>query len=120
MNLRAEIADWPVGSASVAVIGPGGILDLVDDGLIHPWASVTKVISALTVLDATFEGVISLDDPAGPPESTVRHLLSHASGLSADSDKVLGRPGTRRPPSTWKAAPDGRSRPSCRSGCWTC
>jgi CubicO group peptidase (beta-lactamase class C family) len=96
MDLRAEIADWPVGSASVAVIGPGGILDLVDDGLAHPWASVTKVISALTVLDATFEGVISLDDPAGPPESTVRHLLSHASGLSADSDKVLGRPGTRR------------------------
>ena len=96
MDLRAEIADWPVGSASVAVIGPGGILDLVDDGLAHPWASVTKLISALTVLDATFEGVISLDDPAGPPESTVRHLLSHASGLSADSDKVLGRPGTRR------------------------
>jgi len=96
MDLRAEIADWPVGSASVAVIGPAGILDVVDDGQVHPWASVTKVISVLAVLDATFEGVVALDDPAGPPDSTLRHLLCHASGLAAESDKVLGRPGTRR------------------------
>lgn len=96
MDLRAEIADWPVGSASVAVIGPGGILDVVNADHSYPWKSVTKVISALTVLDATFEGVIDLDDPAGPPGSTVRHLLSHASGLAIDSDQVLARPGTRR------------------------
>ena len=48
------------------------------------------------MLDATFEGVVGLDDPAGPPESTLRHLLSHASGLAVDSDQVLARPGTRR------------------------
>lgn len=96
MDLKAEIADWPVGSASVAVVGPGGILDVVDDGSAHPWASVTKVISALTVLDATFEGVVSLDDEVGPPGAAVRHLLSHSSGLALDSDKILGGPGTRR------------------------
>ena len=96
MDLRAEIADWPVGSASVAVIGPDGVLDLVDDGRAHPWASVTKVITTLTVLDATFEGVIGLDDQVGPPGSTLRHLLSHASGLAIDSDKILGPPGARR------------------------
>ena len=96
MDLRAELADWPVGSASVAVIGPAGVLDMVDDGRSHPWASVTKVMTALTVLDATFEGVIGLDDAVGPPGSTLRHLLSHASGLALDSDQVLARPGTRR------------------------
>ncbi len=96
MDLRAEIADWPVGSASVAVVGPAGVLDMVDDGQSYPWASVTKVISALTVLDGTFEGVVGLDDEVGPPGSTIRHLLSHTSGLAIDTDQVLARPGTRR------------------------
>jgi CubicO group peptidase (beta-lactamase class C family) len=96
MDLRAELADWPVGSASAAVIGPSGVLDVVDDRQTYPWASVTKIITALTVLDGTFEGVIGLDDAAGPPGSTVRHLLSHASGLAIDSDQILARPGTRR------------------------
>ena len=47
MDLRAELADWPVGSASAAVIGPDGVLDLVDDGQRYPWASVTKVLTAI-------------------------------------------------------------------------
>ena len=53
MDLKAEIADWPVGSAAVAVIGPSGVLDVLDDGAVHRWASLTKVITALTVLDAS-------------------------------------------------------------------
>ena len=96
MDLRAEVADWPVGYADVAVVGPSGVLDVVDDGKSHPWASVTKILTALTVLDATFEGVIGLEDVVGPPGSTLRHLLAHASGLSLDEDQVLARPGTRR------------------------
>lgn len=96
MDLKAEIADWPVGSASVAVIGPQGVIDIVDDGAVHRWASLTKILTALTVLDASVEGVVSLDDEVGPPGSTMRHLLSHASGLSPDSDRVMARPGTRR------------------------
>ncbi len=96
MDLRAEITDWPVGSASVAVVGPAGVLEMIDDGQAYPWASVTKVVTALTVLDATFEGVIGLDDEVGPPGSTLRHLLCHASGLAVDGDRVLARPGTRR------------------------
>ena len=96
MDLRAELADWPVGSASAAVIGPAGVLDMVDDGRAYPWASVTKVVAALTVLDGTFEGVVGLDDEVGPPGSTLAHLLSHASGVAMDSDQALSRPGTRR------------------------
>ena len=57
---------------------------------------MTKVLTATAVLDGTFEGVIGLDDEVGPPGSTLRHLLSHASGLAIDSDQILARPGTRR------------------------
>ena len=60
------------------------------------WASVTKLLTALAALDAVQRGLLGLDEPAGPPGSTVRHLLSHASGLAFDSDAVLARPGTRR------------------------
>ena len=60
------------------------------------WASVTKLLVALAALDAVQRGLLDLDEPAGPPGSTVRHLLSHASGLAFDSDAVLARPGTRR------------------------
>ncbi len=99
MDLHAEIADWPVGSAAVAVVGPDGPLAVVDTGPTdgtYRWASVTKVLTALTVLDAAVEGVVDLDDQVGPPGSTLRHLLCHASGLALDSDQVLNRPGRRR------------------------
>jgi CubicO group peptidase (beta-lactamase class C family) len=96
MDLRAELADWPVGSASAAVIGPDGDLDMVDDGRIYRWASATKMVTAIAVLDGSIEGVVGLDDEVGPPGSTLRHLLSHASGLAVDSDRILAKPGTRR------------------------
>jgi CubicO group peptidase (beta-lactamase class C family) len=62
-----------------------------------PWASVSKLASALAVLVALEEGTVSLTDPAGPPGSTVAHLLSHASGLGpGDTDAVVAAPGERR------------------------
>jgi CubicO group peptidase (beta-lactamase class C family) len=45
---------------------------------------------------AVEEGAVELDDPAGPPGSTVRHLLAHASGLSFDEERVMAAPGERR------------------------
>ena len=61
----------------------------------RPWASVTKLLTALAVLVAVEEGTIGLDDLAGPPGATVRHLLAHASGLGPDG-QVLVAPGRRR------------------------
>ena len=43
-------------------------------------ASVTKPLVARAVQVAVEEGVVELDTAAGPPGSTVRHLLAHASG----------------------------------------
>jgi CubicO group peptidase (beta-lactamase class C family) len=48
------------------------------------------------VLLAVQEGAVELDQPAGPPGSTVRHLLAHASGLAFDSYRVVAAPGTKR------------------------
>jgi CubicO group peptidase (beta-lactamase class C family) len=96
IDLEEELADWPVGSAVAAVIGPAGILSIHDDGERYRWASVTKLLTALVVLDAAWRGEVDLDEPAGPPGSTVRHLLAHASGLAFDDDRTPADPGQRR------------------------
>jgi CubicO group peptidase (beta-lactamase class C family) len=61
-----------------------------------PWASVTKPVTAMATLVAAEEGIVDLDEPAGPEGSTVRHLLAHASGLPFEGDRPIGRPGQRR------------------------
>jgi CubicO group peptidase (beta-lactamase class C family) len=60
------------------------------------WASITKLLSGLALLVALEEGTVDLDEPAGPPGSTLRHLLSHASGLPPDEGAPLMPPGRRR------------------------
>ena len=47
-------------------------------------------------LVAAEEGVVDLDEPAGPAGSTVRHLLAHASGLPLQGEVPVARPGTTR------------------------
>jgi CubicO group peptidase (beta-lactamase class C family) len=48
------------------------------------------------VLVAAEEGIIELDEAAGPPGSTVRHLLAHVSGLPFGAAAPIARPGERR------------------------
>ncbi|MBO0693967.1 MAG: beta-lactamase family protein [Acidimicrobiaceae bacterium] len=92
----AQVESWPVTSA-VAVIDPRGYPRMIGPaGEPFAWASLTKLLSALAVLVAVEEGTVSLDDPAGPEGSTIRHLLAHASGLAPDDDTVLAPPATRR------------------------
>ena len=57
---------------------------------------MTKLATALAVLVAAEEGAVDLDAPAGPPGSTVRHLLAHASGLPPDGRVPIAKPGERR------------------------
>ena len=61
-----------------------------------PWASVTKLLTALAVHVACEEGTLALDRPAGPPGATVAHLLAHASGLGPEGRDVVAPPGARR------------------------
>jgi CubicO group peptidase (beta-lactamase class C family) len=60
------------------------------------WASVTKLLAGLAMLVALEEGTVDLDEPVGPPGATLRHLLSHASGLPLDGEEPLAEPGRRR------------------------
>ncbi|HUD15894.1 MAG TPA: serine hydrolase domain-containing protein [Acidimicrobiales bacterium] len=100
MDALESVAAWPVTTAAVGIMAIGtparaplwtGPVDCP-----FPWASVTKLATALAVLVAVEEGTLSLDDPAGPTGSTVRHLLAHASGLGPDPGPPLAEPGTRR------------------------
>lgn len=92
------IDGWPVDNAAAVVVGADGSV-LGSHGeldRVYRLASVTKPLTAYAVLIAVEEGVFDLDDPAGPPGSTVRHLLAHTSGLDFSEDKVGAEPGTRR------------------------
>jgi CubicO group peptidase (beta-lactamase class C family) len=91
------LADWPVANAAAAVIGPSGVLaSHGDTERVFQLASVTKPMVARAAQVAIEEGVVDLDTASGPPGSTIRHLLAHASGLAMNSDRVLAQPGTRR------------------------
>ena len=59
-------------------------------------ASVTKPLAARAAQIAIEEGVVELDTEAGPPGSTVRHLLAHAAGYSMQSAELMAKPGQRR------------------------
>jgi CubicO group peptidase (beta-lactamase class C family) len=92
-----QVASWPAGSAAVAVISTAGLV-ASHGPLDQPfaWASVTKLLTTLGVLDAIQRGLLDLDEPAGPPGATIRHLLAHASGLGPRGDTVLSKPGRQR------------------------
>ena len=95
--LADEVANWGTVDPAVAVVGRTGVLGTAGPvGVPRRWASVTKIIAALAVLDVVHEGLLDLEEPAGPPGSTVRHLLAHASGFAFDETRVLAAPGTRR------------------------
>lgn len=91
------IDDWPVPTVAAAVVGPSGVLaSHGDTEQQFVLASVTKPLVARAVQVAIEEGAVDLDAAAGPPGSTVRHLLAHASGLAMHSDRTLAKPGARR------------------------
>ena len=97
MEALRLVEGWPVGTAAVGVTDARASLGATGDrAATFPWASVTKLLTALAALVAAEEGVLELDEPAGPPGSTVRHLLAHASGLPPDGETPIAQPGRRR------------------------
>ncbi len=98
MEALREVDGWDVPNAAVAVLRAGGELDSRGDrSRVYRLASVTKLMTALACLVAVEEGVVDLDDPAGPPGATIRYLLAHASGLPFEgAGPPIARPGTRR------------------------
>jgi CubicO group peptidase (beta-lactamase class C family) len=92
-----QVERWGAGNAAAAAVAPDGLVQWQgDESHEYLWASVTKLVTALATLVAVEEGVLDLDEPAGPPGSTVRHLLAHASGLPFDGSVPIAAPGERR------------------------
>jgi CubicO group peptidase (beta-lactamase class C family) len=92
-----QIDGWPAEFAAAGVLRDRETLATHGDRAeLLRWASVTKLVTALAALVAAEEGVIDLDEAAGPEGSTVRHLLAHASGLPFEPGAPTGRPGQRR------------------------
>jgi len=96
-DLAPLLASWPVDRAAAGVTDPDGTRGIGGD---PTWstrtASITELRGGMAALVAVEEGALELDEPAGPPGATVRHLLAHASGLNFQQDRVLAEPGTRR------------------------
>nr|BFD85060.1 serine hydrolase domain-containing protein [Streptomyces sp. Xyl84] len=98
LNSLASIENWPVPTAAAGVVRADGTVAGTHGPAGHrfPLASVTKPLAAYAVLVAYEEGAVELDEPAGPPGATVRHLLAHTSGLAFDEHRVTAPPGERR------------------------
>ena len=71
MDALRQIDGWGAGTAAAAVLRDGELV-------------------------AAEEGTLDLDEPAGPPGATVRHLLAHASGLPFEGGTPIAQPGRRR------------------------
>ncbi len=98
-----------IAGATIALVHDGeivaadyfGMADLelrrpVDENTIYHWASVTKTITAVAIMQLREHGLLDIDDPVthylpelravhnpfGPMEAiTIRHLLSHSAGF---------------------------------------
>ena len=97
MDALRQIEGWPVEWATAGVTTADRVLAVHGDAeRVQGWASVTKPVTALAALVAVEEGIVDLEEPAGPPGSTIRHLLAHASGLGPEPGPPLIEPERRR------------------------
>ena len=100
MTALDALREWPVPTAAAAVVGPDGVLATAGPTASRfRLASVTKPLASLAILVAVEEEAVSLDDAADErvvPGATLRHLLSHASGLAPERPMKTFPPATRR------------------------
>jgi CubicO group peptidase (beta-lactamase class C family) len=93
----SQIDAWGAAHAAAAVLRNGDVIGTHGPRDVElRWASVTKIVTALAALVALEEGIVDLDEPAGPEGSTVRHLFAHASGLPFEGSVPIAKPGQRR------------------------
>jgi CubicO group peptidase (beta-lactamase class C family) len=92
------VRTWPVPNVAAALIATNGdVLDTIGD---HDrrfrLASLAKPMTAWATLVAVEEGIVSLDDPVGQPDCTLRHLLAHAGGYPFTGTQPIARPARMR------------------------
>jgi CubicO group peptidase (beta-lactamase class C family) len=89
IDILAAIDSWPVPHAAAAIVHGTSIVTRGDTSHRFRLASISKVITAWACLIAVEEGSVTLDDPVGPPGSTLRHCLSHAAGYGFDTANTI-------------------------------
>jgi CubicO group peptidase (beta-lactamase class C family) len=97
MHALRLVDDWPVATVAAAFVAPDGSVSTTGP-TDHRFrlASIAKMLVGWSVLIGRDEGIVSLDDAAGPAGCTLRHLLAHASGLPFEGDVPVAPPGSRR------------------------
>jgi CubicO group peptidase (beta-lactamase class C family) len=98
MDVLAQIDGWGAPTAAATVVDRDG-RRLARHGptdAVLRIASIAKLLTTYAVLIAVEEGTVTLDEPAGPPGATVRHLLAHAAGYGFTGPTPIARPGRRR------------------------
>jgi CubicO group peptidase (beta-lactamase class C family) len=127
---RAAVRDEGIVGASLARVQDGrvvaleseGMADLerglpVDDQTIYHWASITKTLTAISIMQLRDRGLVRLDDPIvayvpelrevhnpyGPMEDiTIRHLMSHSAGFRGGTWPYAGgEPWQPHEPTEW-------------------
>ena len=97
MEALSQIDGWDVPFAAAGVTRMDGpVATHGETGHSVRLASLSKPVAALATLVAAEEGVVDLEEPAGPPGASVRHLLAHASGLPFEGAAPIAPPGRRR------------------------
>ncbi|HEY1282483.1 MAG TPA: serine hydrolase domain-containing protein [Acidimicrobiales bacterium] len=98
MDVLAQIDGWGASTVAATVVDADGGRAATHGptDAVFRIASVTKLLTTYAVLFAVEEGTVALDEPAGPPGATVRHLLAHAAGYGFTGPDPITRPGRRR------------------------
>jgi CubicO group peptidase (beta-lactamase class C family) len=92
-----ELDGWPGAHRAAGWLRRDGTRAVAGEAdTVFALASVTKLLTATAVLVAVQEEIVDLDEAAGPPGSTVRLLLCHASGLPFEGATPVAPPAQRR------------------------
>jgi CubicO group peptidase (beta-lactamase class C family) len=95
-NAAAIVCTSAAGQLTATTTGP--------NDMIFAWASVTKLVTALTILIAVEEQTVTLSDEVSPldgaraedPPVTLAMLLAHAGGVHPDRPERMAAPLSRR------------------------
>jgi hypothetical protein len=100
VSVHFDLADWPGEPAAVVVAlradGPEKLAQWGPLDQPREWASVSKLAVAYAAACAVSRGDIRLSVAAGPPGSSLEHLLAHASGLGLEESSATSPVGSRR------------------------
>lgn len=93
MSALHLVTDWPVDHVGAAIITETGVQHVGELDRTFRLASLAKPMTAWAIMIAVEEGVVDLDEPlrhvTAAGGATMRHLLSHASGLPFDGEEPI-------------------------------